>query len=112
MEPELFRPGDTVVLPFLIVADGAIVNVSDGIVTAEVRVGSKLIREFIVGDGLTIEQPAPEPEPDQVPHGIVTLDAETTRSLPMGPLSTLTVTFINSAGVRMHAAPMRLRGVP
>lgn len=113
MSAEPFRPGDTVRLPFLVAAAGAIVNISDGIVSAVVK-GRAASRELTVGDGITILDPAPMPAADgveQAPHGIVTLDGDLTAELPLGRLTTLTVFFTNSAGVRMHTPPIWLAGV-
>ncbi|MGA0599025.1 hypothetical protein [Enterovirga sp. CN4-39] len=113
MDAEPFRPGDTIVLPFLIVADGAIVNISDGTVSATLSVTGRPTVELLVGEGITLEQVAPPPAErveDQVAHGLVTLGPDLTSTLPAGALTRLTVYYVNSAGVRMHTAPVILRG--
>lgn len=110
---EPFRPGDTVILPFLIVAARAIVNISDGIVTATLS-GRGTAVEMMAGSGITLEETAPPPAmnpADQVAHGIVTLGPEITSALPLGALTKLTLSYVTSAGVRMHTDTIILAGV-
>lgn len=108
-----FRPGDEVRQPFLIVADDAIVNISDGTVSARL-VARGVSIDLTVGAGIVIEQAAPAPAADlvgQVAHGLIVLDEALTATLPMGNLTRLQLFFINSAGVRMSAECIELIGV-
>ena len=111
MENERFSRGDTVNLPFLIVADSTIVNISDGTVAADVIANGGLKDSLVVGSGVVIEQPAPEPSDDQISHGLLVLSASLTASLPYGARSQIIVYFVNSAGVRMTCEPIILEGV-
>lgn len=108
-----FRPGDEVRQPFLIVADDAIVNISDGTVSVRL-VARGLSIDLTVGAGIVIEQVAPAPAADgagQVAHGLIVLDEALTATLPMGNLTRLQIDFVNSAGVRMSAECIELIGV-
>ncbi|PZO81592.1 MAG: hypothetical protein DI629_03385 [Mesorhizobium amorphae] len=114
-EPELFRPGDEVAIPFLIVAGGAIVNLSDGVLTAEVRAGTKLKGTLAEGSGITIERATPAAasgSAEQEAHGLVTIDEALSAQLPVGIVSRIVFVFTTSAGLRLSVEDLPLRGRP
>lgn len=99
-----FVPGSEVIQPFLIVAESTIVDISPGAVTAElVAYGS-----VAFAPSVDIENPAPAPEPDQQPHGTVTLSEEQTATIPDGSL--LRVVYVQN-GVTMPALGWRMKRV-
>ena len=109
------RPGDEIRLPFLIVADDAIVNISDGTVTGTLWGARRTkLSDLTVGSGIVIEQTAPAPAATlagQVAHGLVVIDEALSARLDLGLVNRIDLVFVNSAGVRMSTESILLKGV-
>jgi len=110
---ENFRRGTDIRLPFLIIADGVIVDITDGTVTAIVEpIGmSEII--LTTSFGISIEDPAPPVAPvgdEQTPHGYVTISAAITETLPLGQLTELTLLYLTPDMLQTYAPSIWLRG--
>ncbi len=114
-----FRAGDEILQPFLLVAEGAIVNLSAGTVYGEVRSRLAKVADLWAGanapSGIVIEQLAPPPAGsgyEQLAHGLVVLDEALTRLLSEGATSRINLFFVTSAGVTISARPIILQRLP
>lgn len=110
---ERFRPGTTIRLPFLITADGTIVDITDGVVSAIVEPIGGVDILLTVGDGIDIENFNPPVAPaglEQQPHGFITLTQAQTADLPLGRLTELTILYMTPEAVQTHAPTIWLEG--
>ena len=110
---ENFRRGTDIRLPFLIIADGVIVDITDGVVTAIVEPFGMSEIVLTTSFGIAIEDPAPPVAPagdEQIPHGFVTIGAEITETLPVGQMTEVTLLYLTPDMLQTYAPSIWLRG--